>query len=199
MWLVAKLFLKSCIGYIVDGITFMVKHWKVFVPLLMALAAWWYVSSLQGQRDDAVAKLAAYEQKAKDERIARRVQNTINQGAVAAAISVIDAGHKAEESQIRKQYEAKFKTEKNAADTGATNWRDSLRHTVASNASAGVPGLSESTGESAGSGGDCDTTALGKAYDTLEMACALTTSDYNALHQAWDKTCSIYGCSEVGK
>lgn len=31
-------------------------------------------------------------------------------------------------------------------------------------------------------------------YTTLELACKITTADYNALWLAWEKNCEVYGC-----
>lgn len=168
------------------AISFMVKHWRVFLPLLIALGAWWYVTGLQKQRDDAISALNTYVAEAKAAKVKRAADNLDKERSIKSALEVVAVTHEHAIGDIRKEYDAKVKT---TVDLNDASWRKRLRDQVASTAS-GVSSIPETSSESTEVGRDRDAAAIG----TLETACAITTADYNALWESWDRACKVYGC-----
>lgn len=173
-------------------LAFTIAHWRIILPLAIVGLILWYVLSLRAERDEAVANYNQLVQLQKDKAAERKLENERKEVAVRRNIDSIMANHLAVINQLRKENGDLQKTNTDAARAIA-NWRERVRLEVARNA-AGLPSLSESADESAGSGGDCNATAIGEAYSTLDLACSITTADYNALWEAWDKACKIHGC-----
>lgn len=171
------------------AISFMVKHWRVFLPLLIAIAAWWYVTGLQKQRDDAISALNTYVAEAKAAKVKRAADNLDKERSIKSALEVVAVTHEHAIGDIRKEYDAKVKT---TVDLNDASWRKRLRNQVASTAS-GVSGIPETSGKSSQVRGNSDATTTG----TLETACSVTTADYNALWESWDRACKVYGCSDM--
>jgi hypothetical protein len=168
------------------AISFMVKHWRVFLPLLMVLGAWWYVTGLQKQRDDAISALNTYVAEAKAAKVKRAADNLDKERSIKSALEVVAVTHEHAIGDIRREYDAKVKT---TVDLNDANWRKRLRNQVASTTS-GVSSIPETSGKPSEVGRDSDAATI----ETLETACAVTTQDYNSLWESWDKSCKVYGC-----
>jgi hypothetical protein len=168
------------------AISYMVKHWRVFLPLLMIGIAWWYVTGLQNERDDAISALNTYVAEAKAAKVKRAADNLDKKRSIDSALAIVDITHESMINEIRKEYDAKVKT---TVDLNNANWRKRLRDQVASTTS-GVSGIPKTASESSEVGGNSDAAIIG----TLETACKITTADYNSLWEAWNKSCEVYGC-----
>jgi hypothetical protein len=181
-------------GKLFKGIgAFIAANWRWLAPLLGVLLLIWYINHLQAQRDDAVAQLAGLQQEIKDAAETRKaeierkdLENTISQG-------TLKANHRAELETLRRYYDARNGNDK--ADAGRTidQWRERVRLEVARYANGGSE-VSTATAGSSESRGDGNANPTGKYVDTLETACAITTSDYNVLWESWDAACKVYGC-----
>lgn len=183
------------LGKLARGIAdFFAANWRWLLPLIGALLLVWYINHLQAQRDDARAELATLQQdiqdahKARKAEIARKdVENTIAQG-------TLKANHLAQLKQLRRHYDARNQNDKTAAGRTIDQWRERVRLELAARYAGGggeVPATACGIAESRQDG---NAIATGSYVDTLETACAITTSDYNALWESWDRACKVYGC-----
>jgi hypothetical protein len=171
------------------------KHWRIVLPVAIVVLGLWRIHALTGQRDEArqiYAKHIAADMAAKEQ---RRIDNTAKYLRADAMRAIEMAKHESTMTTLRIKYE-KLQGDKAIADRSLGNFRERVRLDTERIAASGLSGLLETTGQPSESGGDCDTTALGKAYETLELACAITTEDYNALRIAWDDDCDVFGCRE---
>lgn len=180
-------------GWLKSAGQFIAANWRWLLPIVAALFLWWYVGHLQGQRDDAVQALADYRAEVQAAAEKRKAENAVKEQAATRQINQVLADHAAEIERIRKGYHADL-GKKDAAHAGdIAQWRNWLRNSVAAAADGlpALPGTTEGTPEGGGDGN-----AAAARYDTLATACAVTTSDYNALWQAWHDACAIYGCTK---
>lgn len=169
-----------------------VKHWRIILPVAMVVLAYWYVSEVQAQRDDAVRELEEYQQQSDREAEKRRIENANKQKQATFALEALQQRHTDQLNILRKKYETLHKNDKTAAELTIAELRDRLRTEIAREV-YGLSRFPETAGLPAQSGGDCDA-AFARDTGTLELACAITTADYNNLRLAWDKACEVYGC-----
>lgn len=174
--------------------TFFAANWRWLLPVLAALTLWWYVTHLQTQRDQARAEVARIHQAIQTAAEQRRQDNARKEAQARAAINQILGDHKSIIAKLKGEYDARHKTDAARAADRIDSWRERVRLEVARNA-AGLPQVPQPAEGAAQSGGDCDATAARSAYDTLELACAVTTVDYNALRESWDAACAVHGCA----
>lgn len=189
--------LSKVFSVFIEILTFIIKHWRIFLPLAIVTLALWRFNVVLNQRDDARAQYANHLADDKTAAETRRQENTAKYLKASAQIAISNYQHQSEISFLRSRYESKIKTDKAAATNSLNNWRERVRLEVARNTAA--YGLPSDTGNTIGSTEgkpDCDTTAAGQAYENLELACAITTSDYNSLRRWADTTCEIYGCAK---
>ena len=189
--------LSKLLNVFLEILTFTIKHWRISLPLAIVGLALWRFNVVLNQRDDARAQYANHLADDKASAETRRQENTAKFLKASAQIAISNYQHQSEIGILRSLYESKSKTDKAAAASNLNNWRERVRLEVARNTTAyGLPSDTGTTSGSAEGKPDCDTTAAGKAYENLELACAVTTSDYNSLRRWADNTCSIYNCSE---
>lgn len=183
------------LGRIARGIAdFFADNWRWLLPVIGGLLLAWYIHHLQAQRDDARAQLASLQHGIEAAHKARRadierkdVENTISQG-------TLKANHLAELEHLRRYYDARNQNDQAAADRTIDQWRERVRLELAARYAGGggeVPATACGIAESREDG---NAIATGSYVDTLETACAITTSDYNTLWESWDKACKVYGC-----
>jgi len=172
---------------------FVFAHWRIILPvLIVGLIAWSYFS-MRGQRDDAIAQLYAYKQEQIQKAAERKLDNERKEQEAQLRINSIMANHQVTINQLRKEY-GNLQSKNAAAVKSNADLRERLRLEVANRFDTRLPGLLQASGESAGSGGDSNATVARSAYDTLDLACSITTADYNALREAWDAGCKVHGC-----
>jgi hypothetical protein len=183
------------LGKLLRGIgAFIADNWRWLVPLLLALMLWWYIGSLQDQRDDAIKALATLQQNMKDAADARRFEIERKNAVNVAAQKDLKAKHLDELETLRRDYDAKGRNDKNSAGRTIDLWRERVRLELAARYASGGSEVSQAACGIAESGGDGDTVATRPYVDTLETACAITTADYNALWESWNSACKVYGC-----
>lgn len=176
--------------------TFTIEHWRIFLPLAIVGLTLWRFNVLLDERDDARKQYADHLAEDKAAAETRRQENTAKFLKADALSEVSRHQHQNELILLRGKYEQQIKGIKNAADGSIDDWRERVRLEVARNASYGLPSDSGNTSGLAEGKRDSDTTAAGQAYENLELACAITASDYNSLRRWADNTCKIYGCTE---
>lgn len=168
---------------------FVSANWRWLLPLLAAIGLIWYINRLQDQRADAIKQLADWQQAVTRAADVRRAENRAKKTAADRADKQNTARHAAQIEILKGQ----LLDEKNTHGRDVGNWRERLRLDV-TNATNGLPGNQGAAQGPAEGGRDCNSAATGQALENLEIACAVTTSDYNVLRQWADDTCEIYGC-----
>lgn len=186
-------------GFFFGAVTFVLKHWRIFLPLVVVVVIGLYINGLQRERDDAVKGLAVLNKYIVDENEKRLVENNTKDAIAKGVLAAEAKKHGDEIKQWRADYDAlqkKYGTNKAAllaADASNALWRERVRLDTATFTQRlrDLPGPRTGSAES---GRDGDSTTIRQAYDNLELACRITTSDYNALRTRWDSACLIYGC-----
>jgi predicted membrane metal-binding protein len=179
---------------------FVIKHWRVFLPLLIVGAILLCIHTLREQRDDARKALATYQAdivKAKEKRAAA---NLLKEQQAQLDRDKEQSKHQSQIATLRRQYEAEHQGrqfEKAGSDRRDDLWRERVRLEIA-NATTRLPDVPETAGVPAQGGGERYTADPGQAREryinTLEIGCAVTTADYNACMSSWSRACEIYGC-----
>lgn len=197
------LVLKSAFTKIASGVAFAIERWRIFLPILIVGLTLWYVHALRSDRDAAVSELRDY--KLEIDRLAaeREADNLAKEKEAKAKLSTVLVLHAAELETIRRQANERLKDEQKKsadADRAIADLRSRLRDAVKAG-SARVPLVPRPAETATGSGGDCDPASIGPDsagtyIDALEAACAITTSDYNALWNSWQEACRVYGCGD---
>lgn len=189
-----SILLKSATSKLLTGLTYMVDHWRVFLPLLILCLMLWQYNRVTSQRDAAVTELAEYKAQIvqlANQRKAENIQKAID--ANVRMRSVVE-NHAEEMETIRRIANDRLRAEKNYADRTINDLRNRLRNTIASG--IGMPEIPSTTSRIAAGGTDSDTTVTGQEeyLESLEIGCAITTADFNALWNAWRQACDVYGC-----
>lgn len=177
---------------------FIKNNWRWLLPLAALLLLCWYIAHLQGQRDDAIKSLADYQRQIAEEDQARKIENAHKESQAISEKTANQSHHQSEIETLRRRHETRNTADKAAADYTLDLWRERVRLEVERQSTAGLPNNPGPAGHPAESGGNCDATAAGQDaegyIETLELACAVTTSDYNALRKWSDSVCEIFGC-----
>lgn len=178
--------------------TFIKKNWRWLLPMAAVLLLWLYIAHLQGQRDNAIKSLADYHRQDAEAEQARKIENARKESQAIVERNAIQSHHQSEIETLRRRYETRNTADKAAADDTLDLWRERVRLEVERQSTAGLSNNPGPAGHPAESGGNCDAAAAGQDaegyIETLELACAVTTSDYNALRIWSDSVCEIFGC-----
>jgi hypothetical protein len=175
--------------------SFLFKNWRVCLPLVLAGMLYGYIHHLQSQRDTARHDYETLLQAVQQTETALQQEQQIKDAQSALAIAQVNANHQSEIETLRREDAIKHKQDMDAAARTIDQWRERVRLEVARNSDT-VAMLSSPTEQLAGGGSDCDATVAREAYETLELACAITTSDYNTLWLAWKSNHDVYGCRQ---
>lgn len=180
---------------------FAFERWRVFLPLAIAVAVLLYIFHLQNERDDAVQGLASLSQYIAEQNEKHRQENLQKKNAAEMAIAGVMSGHSTTIATIKAVEDEKLKQEQARGNntekrlTGDINlWRERVRLELAQN--LGRPSADQTTAKEPTSCRPDSDPAFVRLdqYTTLELACKITTADYNALWLAWEKNCEVYGC-----
>ena len=197
MMTAAGIILKVIFSRLAQFAAFAIERWRVFLPLVMVALALWHYMGLRGERDDAVQALINYRAEVADAQRQRRVQNVAIEQQLQLVTQIEQQKHAAETETIRRSYNA-LKHDKADAVATAGDLRRRLRAILeTTHAATGMPGGGRGPIRLTESGGNCDAAGAGhgpeKYLETLEHACAITTSDYNTLWTRCDAVNRIYG------
>ncbi|HSH72326.1 MAG TPA: hypothetical protein VK974_04635 [Methylophilaceae bacterium] len=181
--------------------TFVIERWRIFLPLAIAVAVLFYVYQLRGERDQAERSLAALSKYIADKTAERVAENTTKDAIAKSTLAAVALKHGQQLTKWRLEYDALQKKNGTAqqdllaANASNALWRERVRLDTEAFTQRlrALPGAGQ---DLAGSGGDSDAAFIRRAYDNLEIACKITTEDYNALRLSWDSACLIYGCKK---
>jgi hypothetical protein len=197
-WIAAKAFAGKALAFVVE-------HWRIVLPVLIVLAVWWCIHTLRVERDEARQQLADYQAAVIEAGKVRAAENLQKEIRAQQARDKVQSSHLSTIEKLRRQYvllherdrQQGEKDRQASIDQRDDLWRERLRLDLA-NASAGLPSLPEAAGVPAEDRGDGDTADPRQAregyIENLEIGCAVTTADYNALMESWLKNCKIFGC-----
>jgi hypothetical protein len=185
--------LKKVGSFLLEMVVLAVKHWRITVPILIVVLTFCYIQSLINARDEARQALIDYRAEVVEAQIKRDRENREKEDKAKARRAEQAELHQAQINAIwRKAHE--YKIAKDADTRTIADLRKRLRDNIA-NAPARLPGVSEAASRLAEGRGECDATAAGSSYQqSLELGCAITTSDYNRCMSEWQTACDIYGC-----
>lgn len=191
------MFIRALLSRLLDGFlkiaAFVFEHWRVLLPLAIVALGLWRINALTEQRDDARHKFAQHLQADQAAQENRRIENTIKYLQAESSKAKLMARHQSIIATLRGQYE-RLQGDKATADRSLGNFRERVRLDTERIAALGLPSIPQAAGEPAEGRGYRDPAAAGQACATLELACAITTEDYNALRGAWDSNCEVFGC-----
>jgi hypothetical protein len=176
---------------------FCFKYWQYVLPLIIIAILGWKLNTVTGERDTALKALNDYVQSVQVAAAERNAEIKTKERIATETHARTKLVHKQEVDTLEGKIN-ELHTKQAVSDRNIGNLRDRVRLEVARNAAYGVPGMAGPGQEPSQGWGDCDSTALGQAYDNLELACAITTSDYNALRTWADTNCTIFTCKDQG-
>lgn len=193
IWLIVKPFAQGALKFFLD-------YWKIIVPLLALLFCWYQYQSEVARADKAENSLAEYVQSAQLEIARRTAVNEAKDIMTRRIVDKLTSNHLAELKKLSLDREKSATSLKDYYHDKITN-RDirlnamsqrvllESEKAAASGRMPAVPGTSEQLAEIRQDGDPADS-----GLSKIEKACAITTIDYNALHDAWTEACAIHGC-----
>lgn len=190
------LLLKS---FFSGAMSFMARYWRIILPVLILAAAYLYVNSLQGQRDEAKKALSDY--KAAQTALATqqiaenaiklakgKVSVNFSDQSATAQLTQLNLDRKHETDNIKALYEDKIANLKhNLAKRLQSSTTDSASKTTIVTSDTETDSAAQSISNAA-------VTRIQAQYDTLENACIITTVDFNNLRTWADIVCDIAVC-----
>lgn len=159
---------------IASAFSFILTHWKLFLVLAILAYAYYQFNALQTQRDDAISALNHLNQSIERETIKREAENKIKAELGKLQVKNLTEKHQQELQSIQKGLKNEIAINKR----DIANYRDSLRTTIESYQSTGLP--ENDTNRIAES--DDNTTVLRRVQAelaTCKEAGAVSASDYN--------------------
>ncbi len=199
------MFLKSAftnlINLLSQALSLFLQHWRVLLPALIAIVILIYINSLRSDisranKREAVANKALIDHVEADSQAAkkREAENKLNAILAQKKTAADLAKHKAELSKII----AKGKTNEAITNRVISNYRDSLRDKISSQAAIRL--LEDDTNRLAST--DNNATVLRPIHEieaelaTCKEAGAVCAADYNLCKSYVDNQQSIIGVSE---
>ena len=169
--------------------SFLILWWKQIAISFAIIALVGYIGVLKHQRDSARLKLNEYIVEVEKAVVEAKLKNAAMERESARKQSELVITHSVKLNQIRDYYENRIKTFSNANAA-----LDNRLRVEANNYRARLSEAVKAASESAKGGRNSDPAIVGRDYEVLREACAITTVDYNALYQAWETECQIKGC-----
>lgn len=183
---------KLVVGKVIGVVKLAIEHWRVVLPAIIIIVAAWHYLGLRAERDTAIKELAEYVRQAELQKAAREAEI-----AEKARIhqNILESSRKSHAEQIA-QLEASYHALKNTSSRTIADLRAELRDTIKAASASRLPSIPETIGTSPESGGNGDTAVTGQEeyLEALEIGCAITTADFNALWNDWNDACQVYGC-----
>ena len=177
-------------------LAFAIEHWKVVVPAIIVVLALLHYRGVVNERDSALNELASYVEQVRVATEERKIENARKEAELAAFMQAQVKAHEAELDKLRGLYNA-TKDKSDALAASNDDLRKRLRDQLEAETSIRLSGGFNRPVGYAESGGNCDPADSGyglEAYtNTLELACATTTSDYNTLYERCEAVNRIHG------
>lgn len=185
MLLIAKLFLSSLLKRIYTAISFIIEHWRIFLPLVIVVITLLYINGLK--RDIASLEKVIADNQAqieKDAQLARQKEQI-----ALTKVLIIEKSHKEQLAKLNLDRNLETNSLKaiyeNKLNSTTRNWSDRVRLESAK----GLPiSASDTSGYTEGER-ECYAN-----YTTLEKACIITTIDFNALRAWGGVVCETVEC-----
>lgn len=167
------------------------KHWKAIGLIVVIAAVYISFITVLSQRDIARSELVEFKRAVTDAETKQRIENAKLKSASQKQQVDTAIAYNEHLNKVRDYYE---KDRQIKSDT--IGILDNRMRVEADNYRSRMSAILKSTELSTEIGGDCDTTLAGRnQYITvIKEACAVTTLDYNTLHDAWINECKIRGC-----
>lgn len=182
---------KLVIGKAIGMVKFAIEHWRIVLPAIVIIVAAWHYLGLRAERDAAIKELNEYVTQATLEKAARQAEIAEK---VRIHQNILESSRKSHAEQIA-QLEAQYHALKNTSSRTIADLRAELRDTIKATSSSRLSDISETIGTPPESGRNGDAAVTGQEYiEALEIGCAITTADYNALWNDWNEACQVYGC-----
>lgn len=182
---------KLAIGKAIVVVKFVIEHWRIVLPAIVIIVVAWHYLGLRAERDTAIKELNEYVTQAELEKAVRAAENAEK---VRIHQNILESSRKSHGEQIA-QLEAQYHALKNTSSRTIADLRAELRDTIKATSSSRLSGISEPIGTPPESGRNCDAAVTGQEYlEALEIGCAITTADFNALWNDWNDACQVYGC-----
>jgi hypothetical protein len=163
--------------------------WKHIIILFAIIALLGYISVLKHQRNSARFELKEFKLAINEERVKQQLKNAAMERESAQKQSELVVTHNATVNEIRDYYETRLKSSRSANAA-----IDNRLRVEANNYRARLSEAVKASSESAKGGRNSDPAIVGRDYEALREACAVTSADYNALWTAWETECQIKGC-----
>jgi hypothetical protein len=179
-----------------NALAFIVKHWRVFVLLLIVGVIWYQFNALRKERDIAVTTLTNLVQAYNDEVSKAQAEYAAKAMQAKLAIGLGEARHKQDLEKHKLNAAVAAKNLKDLyekrIDGTSFNWSERVRlEREAASSGTGMSEAESDPGPLAEALYECDA-----AFVTLEKACKVTTADYNLLRVWADAACDQVGCEE---
>jgi biopolymer transport protein ExbB/TolQ len=186
----ALLFMKSLFS---GAISFVMKHWRIVLPLLAILYCVYEYSSQVRRANNAERDLAAYIEDVENKAREIQFQNNVKLAVAKKTMEIneVRAKKQMEAEKLERQREAaKLKELYEKRDSNTKfNFSERLRM----QAEVHSNGVAKITSNTSGfTEGERNSNA---AFITLENACKVTTIDYNRLRTWADAACEQVGCN----
>jgi hypothetical protein len=192
MLIIAKLLFTSLLKRVYGAVAFAVEHWRVFLPILIAILTLLYIYGLK--RDIASLNMTIYQYKSqieKDTIIARQKEQ-----AALSKVLIIEKSHKEQLSKLKLDRNRENNAIKAIYENKLNLISHNLSNRLPNKSTEGMPIRSENTAGLATGEQNSDTAidTISRDYNALESACVLTTLDYNALRAWADVVCETVEC-----
>lgn len=168
---------------------FLMLWWKQIAISFAIIALVGYIGVLKHQRDSARLELNEYIVAVEKKLVEQQLKNAAIERESIAIQNVLVQQHADNIGKVRDYYENRLTTYR-----AANNALDNRLRVEANNYRTRLSSAVKAASESAQSRGNSNPATVGRDYEILREACAITTVDYNALYQAWETECRIKGC-----
>lgn len=169
--------------------SFLMLWWKQIAIAFAIIALLGYISVLKHQRNSARLELNEYKLAIEKKVVEQQLKNAAIERESIAIQNVLVQRHADNIGKVRDYYDKRLIIYRDANAA-----LDNRLRVEANNYRARLSQAVKASSESAKSGRNSDPAVIGRDYEALREACAVTSADYNALWTAWETECQIKGC-----
>jgi hypothetical protein len=168
---------------------FLMIWWKHIAIAFAIIALLGYIAVIKHQRNAARLELKEFKLAIDQERVKQQLKNAAIERESIAIQNVLVQRHADNIGKVRDYYDKRLIMYRDANAA-----LDNRLRVEANNYRARLSEAVKAASESAKGGRNSDPAIVGRDYEVLREACAITSADYNALYQAWETECQIKGC-----
>jgi len=169
--------------------SFLIMWWKQIVIAFAIIALLGYIAVIKHQRNSARLELNEYKLAIEKKVVEQQLKNAAIERESIAIQNVLVQRHADNIGKVRDYYDKRLIMYRDANAA-----LDNRLRVEANNYRARLSQAVKASSESAKGGRNSDPAIVGRDYEVLREACAVTSADYNALYQAWETECQIKGC-----